>query len=87
MIGGKPITVQMPAGNQRTLVLNQVPGAIAGKIVCLPNSTVATNITEQPKLMVVSRPKQPSATIGTIPKHFKFYYNTNFCDYSSVCVI
>lgn len=66
MIGRKPITVQMPAGNQRTLLLNQVPGTIAGKIVCLPNSTVATNIsTEQPKLMVVSRPKQPSATIAS----------------------
>lgn len=65
MIGGKPITVQMPTGNQRTLTLvgNQVTGTV-GKLVCLPNSTVTTT-SEQPKLMVVSRPRQPSATIAS----------------------
>lgn len=69
MIGGKPITVQMPAGNQRTLTLvgNQVgtmTGTV-GKLVCLPNSTVATTAAEPHKLMVVSRPRQPSATIAS----------------------
>lgn len=66
MIGGKPITVQMPAGNQRTLTLvgNQVTGTV-GKLVCLPNSTVATAVSEQPKLMVLSRQRQPSATIAS----------------------
>lgn len=64
MIGGKPITVQMPAGHQKTLTLvgaNQVTGAM-GKLVCLPNSTVTTSGSES-KVMVVSRPRQPSATI------------------------
>lgn len=66
MIGGKPITVQMPAGTQRTLTLvgNQVTGTV-GKLVCLPNSTVSTSVSDQPKLMVVSRPRLPSATIAS----------------------
>lgn len=77
MIGGKPITVQMPAGQQRTLTLvgNQVTGGLSsmGKLVCIPTSTNMAAITtsttsDGPKLMVVR--KQPSATIG---KSFSFF--------------
>ncbi|KAF5300380.1 hypothetical protein FQR65_LT01001 [Abscondita terminalis] len=70
MIGGKPVTVQMAAtGNKTfTLVGNQLQQSTSpvGKIVRLPSSstvlTAATN--EQPKLMVVQRSKQPTATIA-----------------------
>ncbi|KAK4871903.1 hypothetical protein RN001_016027 [Aquatica leii] len=70
MIGGKPVTVQMAAtGNKTfTLVGNQLQQSTSpvGKIVRLPSSsTVLTGATnEQPKLMVVQRPKQPTATIA-----------------------
>jgi hypothetical protein len=63
MIGGKPVTVQMAGGNKVTLMQ---PQQGLGKIVRLPvTSTIASsNNAEQPKLVVVSRPKQPTATIG-----------------------
>ncbi|KAF5274580.1 hypothetical protein FQA39_LY07192 [Lamprigera yunnana] len=69
MFGGKPITVQMAgAGNKTfTLVGNQYPGpSPVGKIVRLPSSsTILTGASnDQPKLMVVQRPKQPIATIA-----------------------
>uniref|UniRef100_A0AB39CFN3 Host cell factor n=1 Tax=Colaphellus bowringi TaxID=561076 RepID=A0AB39CFN3_9CUCU len=66
MIGGKQVTVQMATGGNKTITLvqpNQVGGV--GKIVRLPMSSAASNNTEQPKLMVVSRPKQPTATIAS----------------------
>lgn len=65
MIGGKQVTVQMATSSNKTLTLvqpNQTGGV--GKIVRLPMSSAASNNLEQPKLMVVSRPKQPTATIG-----------------------
>lgn len=62
MIGGKPVTVQMASGN-KTLTLVQQPQGIS-KIVRLPAASLSSNHLEQPKLMVVSRPKPPSATIG-----------------------
>ncbi|CAH1153360.1 unnamed protein product [Phaedon cochleariae] len=66
MIGGKQVTVQMATGGNKTLTLvqpNQVSGV--GKIVRLPISSTTTNSSEQPKLMMVSRPKQPTATIAS----------------------
>ncbi|KAG5877102.1 hypothetical protein JTB14_002412 [Gonioctena quinquepunctata] len=66
MIGGKQVTVQMATGGNKTLTLvqpNQVGGV--GKIVRLPISSPSSNNTEQPKLMVVARPKQPTATIAS----------------------
>lgn len=64
MIGGKPITVQMPVGNQRTLTLagNQVinVGSTTGKLVRLPLTTVTT--TEQSKLLI-SKSTQPTGVI------------------------
>lgn len=60
MIGGKPVTVQMAGGNKLTLMPSQQG---LGKIVRLPTSSTAAN--EQPKLVVVSRPKQPTATIAS----------------------
>ncbi|KAL3290269.1 hypothetical protein HHI36_023619 [Cryptolaemus montrouzieri] len=64
MIGGKPVTVQMASGN-KTLTLVQQPQGV-GKIVRLPTASLTTNHVEpQPKLMVVTRPKQPSATIAS----------------------
>lgn len=68
MIGGKPVTVQMGGTGSKTLTFVQPQ---QGKILRLPStSTVSTTITaDQPKLMVVSRPKQqptqPTATLGT----------------------
>ncbi|RZB40520.1 host cell factor 2, partial [Asbolus verrucosus] len=64
MIGGKPVTVQMAGGNKVTLMQ---PQQGLGKIVRLPvTSTIASsNNAEQPKLVVVSRPKQPTATIAS----------------------
>lgn len=66
MFGGKPVTVQMPGGGgNKTLTFVQPQ---QGKILRLPvSSTVAqaTSGTDQPKLMVVNRPKPPSVTIGT----------------------
>ncbi|KAK5639378.1 hypothetical protein RI129_011870 [Pyrocoelia pectoralis] len=70
MIGGKPVTVQMAAtGNKTfTLVGNQLQGnSPVGKIVRLPSSSTVLSTTssnEQPKLMVLQRPKQPTATIA-----------------------
>ncbi|XP_018573146.1 host cell factor 2 isoform X2 [Anoplophora glabripennis] len=66
MIGGKQVTVQMATSSNKTLTLvqpNQTGGV--GKIVRLPMSSAASNNSEQPKLMVVSRPKQPTATIAS----------------------
>ncbi|KAK9889883.1 hypothetical protein WA026_008685 [Henosepilachna vigintioctopunctata] len=64
MIGGKPVTVQMASGN-KTLTLVQQPQGV-GKIVRLPTASLTTNhVEQQPKLMVVTRPKQPSATIAS----------------------
>ncbi|XP_072402823.1 host cell factor-like [Diabrotica undecimpunctata] len=68
MIGGKPVTVQMATGGNKTLTLVQPnQSAAVGKIVRLPiNSTINhSNSGEQPKLMVVSRPKQPTATLAS----------------------
>lgn len=65
MIGGKQVTVQMATGANKTVTLvqpNQAGGV--GKIVRLPISSTSANSVEQPKLMVVSRPKQTTATIG-----------------------
>lgn len=68
MFGGKPVTVQMTSGSNKTLTLVQPHQGVSsvGKIVRIPSTTsiTAPTTTEQPKLMVVSRPKQPSATIG-----------------------
>ncbi|KAB0801371.1 hypothetical protein PPYR_05725 [Photinus pyralis] len=70
MIGGKPVTVQMAAtGNKTfTLVGNQLQGnSPVGKIVRLPSSSTVLSTAssnEQPKLMVLQRPKQPTATIA-----------------------
>jgi len=71
MIGGKQLTLQMASGTNKTLTMMQ-PSQIStiGKIVRLnPTITTAANNNEQqPKLMVVQRPKQaitqPSATLG-----------------------
>lgn len=60
MIGGKPVTVQMPGGNKVTLMQ---PQQGIGKIVRLPPSIGSVSSSDQPKLVVV-RPKQPTATIG-----------------------
>lgn len=61
MIGGKQVTVQMASSN-KTLTLVQ-PQQGVSKIVRLPMSSATSTSSEQPKLMVVSRPK-PTATIG-----------------------
>ncbi|GJQ65215.1 putative kelch motif protein, partial [Trypoxylus dichotomus] len=67
MIGGKPVTVQMGGAGSKTLTFVQPQ---QGKILRLPStSTVSTTMTgDQPKLMVVSRPKQqpaqPTATLA-----------------------
>lgn len=65
------MTVQMASGGNKTLTLVQPQQGIntVSKIVRIPGTsavtaTAAAATTEQPKLMVVSRPKQPSATIG-----------------------
>ncbi|XP_060536875.1 host cell factor 2 isoform X2 [Cylas formicarius] len=67
MIGGKQLTVQMASGTNKTLTVVQ-PSQL-GKIVRLPSSSAVSNNTEQPKLMVVQRPKQttqqPTATIAS----------------------
>ncbi|CAG9829594.1 unnamed protein product [Diabrotica balteata] len=69
MIGGKPVTVQMATGTNKTLTLVQPnQSAAVGKIVRLPiSSTInhSTNSGDQPKLMVISRPKQPNANIAS----------------------
>lgn len=64
MIGGKQVTVQMASGSNKTLTLVQPNQGGVGKIVRVPISSAQTNNSEQPKLMVVQRPKQPTATIG-----------------------
>lgn len=68
MIGGKPVTVQMPVqgGGNKTLTFVQQHGQ--NKVLRLPlTSTVAqAGGTETTKLMVLNRPKQPSASIGKI---------------------
>lgn len=73
MLGGKPVTVQVAGSKTFTLLGNQIqqlqPGVSSvQKIVRLPSAstvvTTTTNAGEQPKLMVVQRPKQPTATIG-----------------------
>lgn len=68
MFGGKPVTVQMAGGGSKTLTLVPPQQGIAqvGKIVRIPATSAVTSPagTEQPKLMVVQRPKQPTATIG-----------------------
>lgn len=77
MIGGKPVTVQMAGGGNKTFTLvgNQLQQGVSpvGKIVRLPStSTVVSatgNSSDQPKLMVVQRTKQPSATIGELNKN------------------
>ncbi|CAH1982631.1 unnamed protein product [Acanthoscelides obtectus] len=67
MIGGKQVTVQMATGGNKTLTLVQPNQAGAvGKIVRFPiSSAAAAHNSDQPKLMVVSRPKQPTATIAS----------------------
>ncbi|CAG9855246.1 unnamed protein product [Phyllotreta striolata] len=67
MIGGKQVTVQMAGSGNKTLTLVQPSQAGVSKIVRLPISSTVnqSNNTEQPKLMVVSRPKQPTATIAS----------------------
>lgn len=68
MFGGKPVTVQMTGGGNKTLTLVQPQQGVTpvGKIVRIPSTSAVTapTTTEQPKLMVVQRQKQPSATIG-----------------------
>lgn len=66
MIGGKQVTVQMATGGNKTLTLVQPNQGGVGKIVRLPITSTLnqSHNSEQPKLMVVSRPKQPTATIG-----------------------
>ncbi|XP_066248376.1 host cell factor [Euwallacea similis] len=70
MIGGKQLTVQMASGTNKTLTVVQ-PSQISGigKIVRLPSTQTVTNNADQPKLMVVQRPKQPttqpSATLAS----------------------
>lgn len=64
MIGGKQVTVQMASGSNKTLTLVQPNQSGVGKIVRVPISAASTNSSDQPKLMVVQRPKQPTATIG-----------------------
>lgn len=61
MIGGKPVTVQMPGGNKVTLMQ---PQQGIGKIVRLPPSLSSVNSSDQQPKLVVVRPKQPTATIG-----------------------
>lgn len=66
MIGGKQLTVQMATGSNKTLTVVQ-PSQI-GKIVRLPTTSNISNNIEQPKLMVVQRPKQttqPSVTLAS----------------------
>lgn len=64
MIGGKPVTVQMAGGGNKTLTFVQPP---QGKIVRLPVTTsIAQGVNaDQPKLVVVPRPKQPSTIAST----------------------
>ncbi|XP_050313887.1 host cell factor 1 [Anthonomus grandis grandis] len=68
MIGGKPVTVQMASGGNKTLTVVQ-PSQISGKILRIPSTQTVSNNAEQPKLMVVQRPKQtvtqPSATLAS----------------------
>ncbi|CAH1103409.1 unnamed protein product [Psylliodes chrysocephalus] len=67
MIGGKQVTVQMATGGNKTLTLVQPNQGGVGKIVRLPITSTLnqSHNSEQPKLMVVSRPKQPTATIAS----------------------
>lgn len=66
MFGGKPVTVQMASGGNKTLTLVQSQQGVnpVGKIVRIASGITSTGTTDQPKLMVVPRQKQPSATIG-----------------------
>lgn len=64
MIGGKQVTVQMASGGNKTLTLVQPNQSGVGKIVRVPITSATANNSDQPKLMVVQRPKQPTATIG-----------------------
>lgn len=69
MFGGKPVTVQMAGGGSKTLTLMPQQQGITqvGKIVRIPStSSVTSSPEQQPKLMVVQRPKQPTATIGKL---------------------
>lgn len=64
MISGKPVTVQMAGGGSKTLTfVQQQPG----KILRLPTAAnvTAAGTTEQPKLVVVPRQKQPSTIAST----------------------
>lgn len=64
MISGKPVTVQMAGGGSKTLTfVQQQPG----KILRLPTATNVTTAgtSEQPKLVVVPRQKQPSTIAST----------------------
>ncbi|KAL1493016.1 hypothetical protein ABEB36_011161 [Hypothenemus hampei] len=69
MIGGKQVTVQMAAGNKTLTVVQPSQIGNVGKIVRLPATHSMANNAEQPKLMVVQRPKQtttqPTATLAT----------------------
>ncbi|XP_018325608.1 host cell factor 1 isoform X2 [Agrilus planipennis] len=84
MIGGKPVTVQMAGGGSKTLTLvgnhlqqigqqlQQVgshSGSPVGKIVRIPagatvQAVTVSSSTEPQKVMVMSRPKQPTASIA-----------------------
>lgn len=65
MISGKPVTVQMAGGGNKTLTfVQQQPG----KILRLPTtgSVTSTGVSlDQPKLVVVPRQKQPSTIAST----------------------
>ncbi|XP_065158736.1 LOW QUALITY PROTEIN: host cell factor 1-like [Atheta coriaria] len=65
MIGGKPVTVQIADGGTRKTIIMPA-GAGAGKIIRLPTvsatPTVSTTIGEPAKVMMVTRPRQPTAT-------------------------
>ncbi|XP_017769059.1 PREDICTED: host cell factor 2 [Nicrophorus vespilloides] len=69
MFGGKPVTVQLADGNRKTVTFMSTPPQ--GKILRLPAATATAATTtnssavEQPKVMVVTRPKQPSATLAS----------------------
>lgn len=63
MISGKPVTVQMAGGGSKTLTFVQQQ---SGKILRLPTTSVTTaGVVEQPKLVMVPRPKQPSTIAST----------------------
>ncbi|ENN76877.1 hypothetical protein D910_11910 [Dendroctonus ponderosae] len=69
MIGGKQLTVQMASGTNKLTVVQPSQLSGVGKIMRLPSTPSVSNNTEQPKFMVVQRPKQattqPSASLAS----------------------